>query len=551
MVNRKLIAVIVLVVLVIGGWGLTRMLRGRKQADSQAEAQQPTLPVQIYRTQKGDIQSSFSATGTIEAEIDISVVPKMPGKVARVYVDEGDEVNGGQLLAVLEHQDLRSQLSQARAAADGARARLKQAQTGVGLQEVQTSTSITSAEAAVQGAEARLQQAQTGAQITSTQTVTSVQQAQEALNQAQAGLDMVRTGARPQEKQQAEEAVHQAQANRDTAKKNLDRAQQLLAQGAIAQQQYDAAKLQYDVATANYNAAVQRLDLVEEGARSEEIRIAEAQVQQAQAALALARANQAQNDIRQRDVEAAQKQVDQARAGLEMAQAATARNQISEEDVQAARAGLAQAKANVGYLQTQIAYVHIRAPAKGVVAQRNIDAGESALPGVPLFRLVNNAQVYVRAQIGEVNIRNISKDQTVKVTVDALGGTEFRGMVAEILPVAEPESRAFDVKIQVLNKEGKLKQGMFARVEVVAQRQSNVLVVPREALIEQEGKSLVYIAEGVQAIQKEVQTGLQDADRVAILSGLQEGDRVVVSGQDQLTPGQKIEIRSTRVTPRP
>ena len=65
---------------------------------------------------------------------------------------------------------------------------------------------------------------------------------------------------------------------------------------------------------------------------------------------------------------------------------------------------------------------------------------------------------------------------------------------------------------------------------------------------EQEGKSLVDIAEGAQAIQKEVQTGLQDAERVAILSGLQEDDRVVVRGQDQLEPGQKIQIRSTGVT---
>ncbi len=546
--NRKLVAAIILVVLVLGGVLLTRALKQSKLAAQQTAEEEPALPVETQPVKIGDIYRSFTATGTVEAKVDVSVVSKIPGKVAKVYVDEGDAVKAGQLLAVLEHRDLLSQLNQARAAVAAAEARLKQAQTGVGLQAAQTSTGIASAEAQLQAAEARLQQAQTNAQITTTQTVTSVQQAQEALKQAQARLDIIKQGARLQQKQQAEEAVHRAQANRDTAKKNLDRAQQLLAEGAIAQQQYDAAKLQYDVATANYNAAVQELDLIREGARSEEIRIAEAQVQQATAALALARANQAQNDIRQRDVEAAQNQVDQARAGLEMAQAAAARNQISEEDVQAARAGLAQAKANVGYLQTQIGYAYIRAPAPGIVAQRNIDAGESALPGVPLFRLVNNAQVYVRAQIGEVKIGEIDEGQVVKVTVDALGGVAFRGTVSEILPIAEPASRAVEVKIRVPNAEGKLKQGMFARIEIIAEQQTNVLVVPREAVIERDGKSFVYIAERGQAIEKEVQTGLQEADSVAILRGLNQGDQVIVRGQDRLESGQRIEIRRTGVT---
>ena len=546
--NRKLIAAIILVVLVLGGLLLTRALKQRKMAAQQTAEEQPALPVEIQPVKIGDIYRSFTATGTIEAKVDVSVVSKIPGKVAKVYVDEGDAVKVGQLLAALEHRDLLSQLSQARAAVAAAEARLKQAQAGVGLQAAQTSTGIASAEAQLQAAEARLQQAQTSAQITATQTVTSVQQAQEALKQAQAGLDIVKQGARPQQKQQAEEAVHQAQANRDTAKKNLDRAQQLLAEGAIAQQQYDAAKLQYDVATANYNAAVQGLDLIREGARSEEIRIAEAQVQQATAALSLARANQAQNEIRQREVEATQTQVDQARAGLELARAATARDQISEEDVQAARASLAQAKANVGYLQTQISYARIKAPVSGLIASRMTDPGESALPGVPMFRIVNNREVYVRAQIGEVKIRELDEGQVVKVTIDALAGESFRGIVTDILPVADTESRAFQVKIRVPNEEGKLKQGMFARIEVIAEQQTNVLVVPREALIEREGKSFVYIAERGQAIEKDVQTGLQEADSVAILRGLKQGDQIIVRGQDRLGSGQKIEIRSTGVT---
>lgn len=552
MVKMKLIVLVVLVALVAGGFLLTRSLKQQRAAAAQQSAQeQLPLPVDTQQAQLGEIRRSFIATGTVEAQVDIGIVTKMPGKVARVLVDEGDRVRAGQLLAVLEHKDLRSQVQQAQAAVAAAEARVKQAQTGVGLQEAQTSTSIASAEAQLQAAQARVQQAQTTLEITTTQTATSVEQAEEGLKQAQARLDMTRTGARPQERQQAKEAVRQAQANRDTAKKNLARGQKLLEQGAIAQQQYDAAKLQYDVTVAGYNTAVQQLDLLEEGARSEEIRIAEAQVAQAQAAVSLARANQAQQDIRQRDVEAAQQQVDQARAGLEMAEAATARNEISQEDVQAAKAAVAQAESNISYLQTQIGYAHIRAPTAGTIAERLVDPGESAVPGVPMFRLVNNSQVYVRARVGEMNIGHLNKGQRVKVTVDALEGAEFAGTVTEVLPAADVESRAFDVKVYLPNPKGDLKPGMFARVEVITERQSDVVVVPREAIIQRGNQSFIYLAEKGQAVEKEVKTGLHDAQRTAILSGLKPGDEVVMRGQDQLKPGERIQTDNTGVRGEP
>ena len=542
--KAKLIAAIVLLALVASGFLLARNLKQTKAAAEQVPQERPVLPVETESAQLGEIRRSFVATGTVEATVDVGVVTKIPGKVARVSVEEGDSVKSGQLLAVLEHGDLRAQLQQAEAAAAAARAHLQQAQTGVGLQQAETDTTITTARAQVGAVHARLEQARTALAITATQTATSVEQAEEALKQAQARLDMLRTGARPQEKQQVEEAVRQAEANRDTAKRNLARARQLLAQGAIAQQQHDAAKLQYDVALAGYNSALQQLDLVNEGPRSEEIRIAEAQVAQAQAAVALARANQAQKDIRQRDVEAAEQQVDQARAALVMAEASTARNQISQQGVQAAQAALAQAESHINYLHTQISYAHIRAPAAGRIAQRLADPGESATPGVPLLRLVNNSRVYIRARIGEVNIRHLSKGQRVKATVDAVGDEEFVGTVSEILPAADAEVRAFDVKVSVPNARGRLRAGMFARIEVITQQQTDVVVIPRDAVLRREERTFVYVVERGGALQRDVQTGLEDAERVAILRGLQRGDQVVIRGQDQLQPGQPVEMRN-------
>lgn len=541
--RRRLVPILVVAILVLAGFSLTRLLRQKETAANKAAPEEVAVAVETQPVESGVIERSFALTGTVEAQVDIGVVPKIPGKVTKVYVREGQSVRAGQLLAELERKDLVAQLHQTQAAVKAARARVQQAETGVNLQEAQTSTSITSAEAQLAATESRLHQAETAAELTSVQTTTSLTQAEEVLKQAQARLDMLRTGARSQERQQVEEAVHQAQANLDTAKKNLDRAQQLLEQGAIAQQQYDGAKLQYDVALAQYNTAVQQRDLVQEGARSEEIRIAEAQVQQATAALTLARASEAQRQISQREVEAAQEQVRQAQAGLELARAATGRNLISEQDVKAAKAGLAQATASVNYLEAQISYTYVRAPASGRIAERKAEPGEAASSALPMFRLVDNSRVYVRATVSEVNVREVYREQKVGVTIDALAGEKFIGTIAEILPTADPSSRAFEVKIQLSDSEGRLKQGMFARVKVVAERESG-LVLLREAVVEREGKQVVYVARAGQVVEKEIETGLHDATHVLALSGLHLGDEVVVRGQTLLKPNQAIRIQN-------
>ncbi len=544
--KSRLTAVVVLIGIVIVGGFLIRSISAKRKTAEKALKAEEAVAVRVVPVRRGSIERAFTVTGTVEADVLINVVPKVPGKVSAVYVDEGDNVRAGQILARLDNTDLLAQRKQAEAAIAAARARLKQAQTGTGLQATETDTTIATAEAQLATAKARLRQAEAAAEVTITQTQTSVQQAEEALRAAQARLDLVREGARRQEKQQAEEAVRQAKANLDTAEKNLKRAEKLLAEGAMAQQQYDAAKLQYDVAQAQYNTAVQQLDMVREGARSQEVQMAEAQVEQARAALALAKANDAQNRIRQQDVEAAKEAVQQAEAGLRMARASRARNAISKEDVEAARAALNQAQANLSFVNAQISYTVIRAPAAGVIVRRNVDKGEAASPAMPMFIIVNNRNVYLRAKVSETQISDVRLGDTVDVTVDALGDRVFVGKIVEILPAADPEGRVFEAKISLPNPEGLLKQGMFARARVVSEAQNDVLLVPREAVQRIDDKQVVYVVTGGRAEERVVTTGINDETDIVVLSGLSEGQQVIVEGQHLVRPGAKVNVQQRR-----
>ncbi|GAJ03964.1 unnamed protein product, partial [marine sediment metagenome] len=116
-----------------------------------------------------------------------------------------------------------------------------------------------------------------------------VAQAQATLDSIQASYDKIKSGARPQEIKQAESAVLQAKINRDSAEENYLRMQKLFSEKAISEQQYEQAKNQYEIADVQYQSARESYELVLEGAAEEDIKSVEAQVRQTKAALDMAK----------------------------------------------------------------------------------------------------------------------------------------------------------------------------------------------------------------------------------------------------------------------
>ncbi|MBC7286804.1 MAG: efflux RND transporter periplasmic adaptor subunit [Armatimonadetes bacterium] len=509
---------------------------------------QPTetvIPVRTIEAHVGTIEQSFTMDGTVKAENEVGVYAKVPGKLIRVYYDEGDWVPKGALVAELDRDEIVAQVNQARAAVKAAQARVAQAREGHTLQRASTSTGVEQAEAALAAARARLAQAQTGTELTDKDVQTSVAAAEEAVRMAEARLDALKAGARRQERRIAQERVSQAKANMETAKANLERARKLLAAQAIAQQQFDAYKLQYDVAVAEYQAAVQQADLTEEGPREEEIRAAEAQVAQARAQLEKAKALALQVEMHRRDIEAAREQVRQAEAAVKLARASRIRDTMAAIDIKSAQAMLEQAQANLRYAEAQLRNTYIYAPAAGYVFVRNLDPGEIASPSVPILSLVDNRQVKVVCPLSEERARFVRIGQEVTLTVDALPGRVFRGVVKTISPAASPQSRSFEVQIRVPNPRGELKAGMFARVTVVTQRQRSVLV-PYDAVVNPTTKPAVFVVAGGVARERAVKLGVRQNATVAIVHGVSPGEQVVVSGQTELRDGAKVSVEPYR-----
>ena len=538
--TRFVMPILIVVVLAGLGYFATKIVKDRRDAKANASKTEAVVPVKTYVAAIGSVQDGFALDGTVEAINKVGVYSKVPGKLLRVYVDEGQWVNKGSLVAELDRTELVAQTNLARAGLQAAQIKLTQSQKAYRLQTVGTTTGVDTARASLSAARSRLAQAQTGQQVTSDDVATSVTAAEEGVRMAQARLDTVKSGARRQERSMAHEQVTQAKANVDTARRNLERGRKLLAAQAIAQQQFDALQLSYDVAASQYQSATQSANLTDEGARPEDITGAQAQLDQAKAGLAKAKAMQAQVSMRQNDIDAARQQVNQAQSALQMAQSQTIRDTISSDDIAAANAAVSQARASLEYAQAMLGNTYIYAPEAGYVVQRNARSGEYASPGVPIANLVDNRMVKIRCALSEERRHLIASGQDVTITFDGVPGQSFTGQVYQIGAAASPNARVFDMEVRLSNPNQVIKSGMYARVSAVTQRQSSVVVIPYDAVVKQDANSVVFIVEGNAAHQRPVEVGLRQANRIAVLKGLQPGDTVVVQGQTDLKDGAKV-----------
>jgi len=360
-----------------------------------------------------DASGVLEASGRIEVT-EVNVSSKVTGRVTALHVDEGSDVKAGQLIAELEGEELEAQLRQARAA--------------------------------LQSAEARLLQARITLEVEPTTVRTQIRQAEENLQAADERLRMLKAGFRTQEVEEGRANLRQAQARLEIARLTRDRFRGLLADGAIARQDLDRAETDFEAAEAAVRAASQRLNMLEEGSRAEDIRMAQAERDRAAAALEAARANAATVDLRQ-------------------------------QDVRVAEAAVHEAQANVRRLETQVAELKVFAPLDATVLTKAVEAGEVVAAGKPLVLLGDLDHPWIKIYVPETQLGKVRLGAAARVLVDSFPNQPFQGTVSWISDQAEftpknvqtAEERVnlvYAVKITIKNAERKLKAGMPADAEL-------------------------------------------------------------------------------------
>jgi cobalt-zinc-cadmium efflux system membrane fusion protein len=121
--------------------------------------------------------------------------------------------------------------------------------------------------------------------------------------------------------------------------------------------------------------------------------------------------------------------------------------------------------------------------------------------------------------------------QSLSVHVPAVGAAAFKATVDFVGREISPETNAIPIVATIDNSEGRLRPGLFARVDVPLGATSKVLTVPASAVLHHEGRSFVFVPQSSHEFRRvDVRPGAADAERVEITSGLQDGDRVVTEG---------------------
>jgi membrane fusion protein, heavy metal efflux system len=326
-----------------------------------------------------------------------------------------------------------------------------------------------------------------------------------------ASPDLIELRVSSQEKQaQTKAELQQAQADLDLAQQNYQR------QVEIAKAEIEQAQTQVAVAQEQYD---RDRELAEKGV------IPRRQMLESQAKLAETKA-QLTTTSSQREVLEAQNQLKRAQSSLE---AANSLLQLSNATYQTRLQQL-------GTIANDRGLATITAPISGRVSDREVTLGQAFEDaGGKLMTIVNDSTVFATANIYEKDLDKIKNGQQVRAKVASVSDRTFIGKIAVIGSVVEGDTRVVPVKAQLNNINGTLKPGMFAELEVITSKaDTTATVIPSSAIVDVDGKKLVYLQNGDSFQSVEVTLGQTSGDLVEVKSGLFEGDLIVTQRAPQL-----------------
>jgi RND family efflux transporter MFP subunit len=210
---------------------------------------------------------------------------------------------------------------------------------------------------------------------------------------------------------------------------------------------------------------------------------------------------------------------------------------IDEGQLKVTRARLATA-------ERDLSDASISSPVTGEITRKHVEVGELVEAGTPLFDIAKIDRVKVVVHVSELEITRIHKGQEAEISVDGHPGVVFRGSVNTISAQADPQTRAFPVEILVVNDRAeRLLPGFIGRARIRGSTFENAITVPEEVVVQRDGGPVVFVATGDTASARPVQLGFAARGKVIISEGLKPGDQVIVTGQQSLRNGDRIQPR--------
>ncbi|MBR1738244.1 MAG: efflux RND transporter periplasmic adaptor subunit [Firmicutes bacterium] len=455
------------------------------------ETETAATPVETTIMEAGSIRKDLTYAGKVQPKETVNVTSKMSGQVDKVYHDMGDVVEEGDILFTLDEKDIRNQIKQLEAQLNVSNASVASAQTGLAnVNGGQSETSRLQMKTGVENAE------------------TAVKNAQISVDNAKIALD------------NSQVALENAKASLDDVEKKYNDTKVLYEAGVATKSDFDSVELAYTQAKNGYTQSLNAYESAKNGYSTAQNAYETALTAQNQAKESLAIFDE---KIMNENTTTAQNGVNSAVAGRESV----------EVQLQIARETLADAT--------------VRAPISGTITNKNISASNMVSAASAPFTIVDMSSVTVDVNVSEKLINFITVGQEVDVTIGTIGDDTIKGKIKNISPATDNTS-TYPVKIEIDNKDGKIKPGMFAEIKFKLQESNNAIVVPRNTVINKDGEYYVYVIENGLAKKTDVTVGIDNGVDIEITSGLNEGDEVVTTGQTYVTDGEGVRIINSDAT---
>lgn len=356
--------------------------------------------------------------GTVQADRQATLSVRQPARITAGLVREGQRVQRGQPLILLDSRESDAQALTARAGVLAAQAQLARAQAGRNAQKVKADSDVTMAQSGLTQAKATWRKALLARDAAATESRADVEAAQES--------------------------VRKATVARDRARETLVGLEELSKVGGVSRSDLEGARAQLTVAESDFATAQQGVQRAQAGPNA-----------QSNYRVVLA----------QQDVDAAQAGVQQAQSGLQTALRARRESlAVADQEIQAARAGVEQAQAGVSGALLGAEQARLVSPLDGVAINLTARAGETAQPGTPLVSVIDPSALHIEALVPARQIGLVRVGQAANVRVDTTPAKNVSALVSEVSPVAEPGGRAFRLRLRLRTASSGLRAGQNVRI---------------------------------------------------------------------------------------
>ena len=203
---------------------------------------------------------------------------------------------------------------------------------------------------------------------------------------------------------------------------------------------------------------------------------------------------------------------------------------------------LDRAKASLSLAKEKLSKTKIYSPLEGIVREKRLTKGDYVRNGSQLLWIVQTDPLKLSFTVPEKDMGKLKIGQDVLFKVDTYPDTEFKGRLGTIYPSLEEKTRTLQVEALVPNHDNRLKPGLFAKVTLYTGQARDIVIVPITAVLYEDSRVKVFIAEGERAKERPVKIGTKYGEYLEIVEGIQKGEMVVVAGQNNLAEGVKMNV---------